>query len=69
MTRQRLECVRFIAAFSRLTQTQTATRPDLRILSQSGDKSTALQTLRGSLGVAQFDGCWSGLGNVSVLLV
>ncbi|MBI4663321.1 MAG: hypothetical protein HY735_31355 [Verrucomicrobia bacterium] len=46
--RQRLECVRFIAALSPPTETKPpADWTGPWILGKSGDKSTALQTLRG----------------------
>ena len=48
MARQRLECVRFIAAFPPSDRDPKRHPPGPRVRNQSGDKSTALQTLRDS---------------------
>ncbi len=50
------------------TEAQTATRLAPSILSQSGDKSTALRTLRGSFCLDEFDGRRSNLRNVAVVV-
>ena len=67
MARQRLECARFIAALSRSRETQSATCLTHVILSQSGDKSHALQTLRDFLYLEGLDGRRTDPGRVAVV--